>query len=218
MRAQWQGIFLLGQGRILLPNLLHDAQQARDGQLVKKSRCNTHSLNNNMHSVWKAIEKVSFHSVTVFKARVPEIPRNRNFSNFTGFLRLLKRDFHTLCVEQPTAQETLPTSIVSNWIILPPKKMSPPHSNLNFWVFDNDHFQLIIVHDDKCVRVIFQIKSALLNMRLSEKINNPSNFCYFFSTESSKMRPTHLFFQYCYTSGFLFFAVTCCLFCYFNGE
>ena len=63
------------------------------------------------------------------------------------------------------------------------------------------------MHDDKCVRVIFQIKSALLNMRLSEKINNPSNFCYFFSTESSKMRPTHLFFQYCYTSGFLFF---CC--------
>ena len=64
--------------------------------------------------------------------------------------------------------------------------MSPPNSNLNFWVFDNDHFQLIIVHDDKCVRVIFQIKSALLNMRLSEKINNPSNFCYFFPQKALK--------------------------------
>lgn len=34
LRAQRQGVLLLGQGRLLLPDLLHDPQQARHGQLV----------------------------------------------------------------------------------------------------------------------------------------------------------------------------------------
>ena len=40
VRAQRQGLLQLGQGRLLMPNLLHDTQQAGHGQLVveKKSK------------------------------------------------------------------------------------------------------------------------------------------------------------------------------------